>query len=190
MRTDGKCNGNGFDVPKMLDKALRNKILNAAVIEADGCGTVVIDDPDMISEIGFAVGGHKTGPVPDSIEKIGIERVLDPDTGEIDQFGGVNKAFAMHYHTVAVVVSSSDDARDIRDCFGMNTIIIAVIRSADLSEKNARDLFEFCDVIVSNTLQNMEYVAPENVIAHIVDDSKVYTVTDVGEMIVDCILEE
>ena len=57
----GMCNDNrdtrmkdflNFGVSEMLSLALTEHLIDAAVIAADGCGTVVLEDPEIVQGMG------------------------------------------------------------------------------------------------------------------------------------------
>ena len=96
-----------FGVSEMMHTAMDKGMIDAAVIVCEGCGTVVIDEPDMVQGIGGRVSGLvSTTPIPELIKRIGTEKVLDPATAKIDQVAGTEKAIAMGYKNIAVSTAS------------------------------------------------------------------------------------
>ena len=195
----GMCNGNreirmknflNFGISEILSLALQKGLINAAVIAADGCGTVVLDDPEIVQGMGGRISGIvETEPIEAVVNGIGAERLLDPKTAAIDQFEGVGKAFAMHYHTVAVTVASAKDAQEIRDCFGMNTVIIAV-HTTGVSEEDAERLFQFCDIITACASRPIREIGKRKGLIQAGTKVPVYAVTEKGAELVQAKLDE
>lgn len=195
----GMCNENrdtrmnyflSFGISEILSLALKQKLIDAAVIAADGCGTVVLDDPEIVQGMGGRISGIvETEPIEKVVNDIGAERLLDPATARIDQFEGVGKAFAMRYHTVAVTVASAKDAQEIRDCFGMNVIIIAV-HTTGVTEKEAEMLYDFCDIITACASEHIRTIGKTRAKLQAGTKVPVYAASDEGARLVQAKLDE
>ncbi len=195
----GMCNGDrkirmgyflSFGISEILCLALKERIINAAVIAADGCGTVVLDDPEIVQGMGGRISGIvETEPIPCVVEGIGAERILDPKTARIDQFEGVGKAFAMHYHKVAVTVTTPEAAQEIRDCFGRNVIIIAV-HTTGTTEKGAEMLFDYCDIITACASRSIRESAKTRAVLQAGKKVPVYAATEEGAELIMAKLKE
>jgi putative methanogenesis marker protein 8 len=136
-----------FGVSELLSMAVADQRLDCAVLVADGAGTVIITDPEMIQGIGGRISGMiETTPIMEIIEAVGRENVLDPEKGTIDQFAGVEKAFALGHRKVAVTVAKAEQARMIRDGFNPNVMIFAV-HTTGADEKDAKTFFDCCDIV-------------------------------------------
>src|SRR5208337_1421552 len=103
-------------VSEIICTAIRQKRVDAAVLVCEGCGTVVITDPDMVQGIGGRVSGLvSTTPIPELIKRIGPEYVLDPKTARIDQVAGVKKAIDMGFKNIAVSIINGSVAQQIKE---------------------------------------------------------------------------
>ena len=179
-----------FGISEMLSLALRNKLLDAAVIAADGCGTCVLEDPEIIQGLGGRISGLcETSPLQAVISDVGAERVLDPKTALIDQFGGVSKAFAMRHSKVGVTVAFADDAVAVRDAFGDNVVIFAV-HTTGTSEKDCERLFDFCDVITSCASLHIREIGKQRALLQAGTKIPIYAATEVGKEIMLAKLKE
>ena len=195
----GMCNDNrdtrmkdflNFGVSEMLSLALTEHLIDAAVIAADGCGTVVLEDPEIVQGMGGRISGIiETEPIQKVVDDIGAERLLDPNTAKIDQFEGVAKAYHMHYHTIAVTVANAKDAQEIRDCFGMTTVIIAV-HTTGVSEKDAEILFDTCDIITSCASKHIREIAKGRALLQAGTKVPVYAASEVGAKIIKAKLDQ
>ena len=74
-----------FGISEIMSLALKNKLIDAAVMAADGCGTVILEDPEIVQGLGGRISGiMETEPIAKVINDVGEERVLDPKTARID----------------------------------------------------------------------------------------------------------
>ena len=179
-----------FGISEVMSLAVKEKILNAAVIAADGSGTCVLDDPELIQGMGGRISGIcETEPIQKVINDIGAERILDPKAAAMDQFAGVSKAFAMRYSTVGVTVAKAEDAATIRDAFGSNVVIFAV-HTTGLSMEDAKIMFDNCDVITACASKAIRTIAKERAILQAGTKVPVYAVTDIGKKIMMMKLDE
>ncbi|MDR3075490.1 MAG: DUF2099 family protein [Candidatus Methanoplasma sp.] len=158
IRSFGMCSQNrevrmkdflSFGISEILSSALKHGTLDAAVIAADGCGTVVVTDPEIVQGLGGRISGLcETSPIPGVIDGVGRENVLDPDTASMDAVSGIRKAKSMGFDRVAVTVVSMRDAVTIRNEFGDGAVIIAV-HTSGTSEEDARTAFDVCDIVTA-----------------------------------------
>jgi len=138
-----------FGISEVLSSALKHGKIDAAVIASDGCGTVVVTDPEIVQGLGGRISGLcETSPIESVIEGIGRKNVLDPATAKINMIEGVRKARSMGFETIAVTVVSMKDASAIREEFGRSVIIMAV-HSTCISQEDSMIAFDVCDVITA-----------------------------------------
>ena len=46
-----------FGISEVMSLALKKGLINASVMAADGCGTVVLDDPELVQGLGGRISG-------------------------------------------------------------------------------------------------------------------------------------
>jgi putative methanogenesis marker protein 8 len=117
-----------FGASELIATGLSIGLIEAAVIAADGAGTVVVTNPGLAQGIGGKMSGLvKTSPIKEVIN--GIEKnggcVLDPLSASIDQQRGMAFAKELGYLRVAVTVTNPLDAEAIRAKYP-ETLIIGV----------------------------------------------------------------
>ena len=179
-----------FGISEIMSLALKERLIDASVMAADGCGTVVLEDPEIVQGLGGRISGIvETEPIAKVISDVGEERVLDPKTAKIDQFEGVGKAFSMHYNTVAVTVASAKDAQEIRDCFGRNVVIIAV-HTTGVTEKEANELYDFCDIITSCASKPIREIGKTRAVLQAGTKIPIYAATERGAELMRAKLKE
>jgi putative methanogenesis marker protein 8 len=125
-------------------------IMDAAVMVCEGCGTVVVTEPAMAQGIGGRVSGLvSTTPIPELIERIGPEYILDPKTARIDTIAGTKKAISMGFKNIGVSVISAKDARTLKKLekeHGVN-IYVFIVHTTGMSESEAMEVFKYADVV-------------------------------------------
>jgi len=199
IRTFGMCTGSreirmkdflSFGISELLSMCLFRRMLDAAVIAADGTGTCVLNDPEVVQGLGGRISGVvETEPIDEVIDAIGRERILDPSNAAIDQFAGVSKAFAMGCGKVGVTVAFADDAELIRNAFGRNAVIFAV-HTTGTSMKDAERLFDNCDVITACASESIRAVAKHRALLQAGTKVPVFASSEVGKEIILAKLNE
>jgi len=179
-----------FGVSEILSSALKHGIIDAAVIAADGCGTVVVTDPEIVQGLGGRISGIcETSPIESIIEGVGRENVLCPATAEIDMVKGVRKAKDMGHKMVAVTVVSVKDASYLRQEFGGSVIIMAVHTSC-MPRDDACTAFDVCDVVTACASEAIREESKKRDIMVAGNKVPVYGVSEKGKELVKMRLEE
>ena len=84
-----------FGISEILSTALKNGLIDAAVIVADGCGTAVVTDPEIVQGLCGRISAIiETSPLERVIDAVGKDYVLDPETAEIN---AVTKIFVVYF---------------------------------------------------------------------------------------------
>lgn len=139
-----------FGVSEIISTAMELGILDSTVMVCEGCGTVVVTEPEMAQGIGGRVSGLvSTTPIPELIARIGPQYVLDPKTARINMIEGVEKAISMGFKNIGVSVISAKDARKLKELekkHGIN-IYVFIMHTTGMSEQEAMEVFKYADVI-------------------------------------------
>ncbi|OPY34545.1 MAG: hypothetical protein A4E32_00274 [Methanomassiliicoccales archaeon PtaU1.Bin124] len=174
-----------FGVSELMGMSITKGMLDCAVIVCEGAGTVVIEDPEVVQGIGGRISGViRTSPIPEVIEEIGINRVLDPLGAKIDQVMGAFKAQAMGYQKIGVSVATGHDAEVLRHEFG-NHVVLFAVHTTLLSEDDSRSLFEHCDIISACASRNVRAEAQKRDVMKVGNKIPIYAVTETGKMILE-----
>ena len=139
-----------FGVSEIVCTAMVKKLVDAAVIVCEGTGTLVVTDPEMVQGIGGRVSGLvSTTPIPEIIEKVGRQNIVDPATAKIDQVAGVKKAIAMGYKNIAVSIIDGTGAKEMKEIEkqhpGVN-IYTFVVHTTGMPEKEAELVYKYADI--------------------------------------------
>lgn len=178
-----------FGVSELLGMAVAKDMLDAAVIVCEGAGTVVVSEPDLIQGIGGRVSGLvETSPIPEIIDAIGRDMVLDAKSAKIDQFAGTMLAFVRGFKRVGVSVATASDARRIREEFGQRVAIFAVHTSGRTAEE-AEEFFDICDIVTACASSSVRQRAKERALFQVGNKVPVYAASLWGEQLLKTRLE-
>jgi putative methanogenesis marker protein 8 len=177
-----------FGISEIMTTALREKRMDAAVIVCEGCGTVILTKPEMVQGIGGRVSGLvSTTPIPELIEKIGAKFVLDPKTAKIDMVAGVKKAIDMGFKSIGVSIISGKDAKTFREMEKQYdvTIYTFIVHTTGLSKQDAKDAFQYADVITGCASKYIREQGMESGALRVGDSIPVYGVTARGQKLIE-----
>jgi putative methanogenesis marker protein 8 len=140
----------GFGASELISFGLAVGMIDAAVLASDGAGTLIATKPALVQGIGGRMSGLvKTVPYPEVIRRIeengGI--VIDKTHASLNQFAGVEKAYAMGYTKVAVTVALPAEAKKIRDQFP--DAILFAVHVTGLSRGEAEMLASSSDLVTA-----------------------------------------
>ena len=152
-----------FGASELLMTALRQNLIDAAVICCDGAGTVVVSSPMLVQGIGGKMSGLvETTPYPEVIRRIEDAGgyVVDPENASIDALRGIRFAKKRGFLRVAVTIAGFQHelADTIRREFP-DVIIIAVHTSNVSSLENANRLMNACDLVFACASQYIREAA-------------------------------
>jgi putative methanogenesis marker protein 8 len=178
-----------FGVSEIICTAIRQNKIDAAVIVCEGCGTLVVTDPDMVQGIGGRVSGLvSTTPIPELIERVGRPNVLDPATARIDQVGGVKKAIGMGFKNVAVSVIDGSTAKKMKQLEaehpGVN-IYTFIVHTTGISKEEAAMVFQYADVATSCASKHIREEGAEKAVCKVGDSIPIYGVTPRGKELIE-----
>lgn len=174
-----------FGVSETLGTLLDENLIDCAVIVSEGCGTVIVTDPEFVQGMAGRISAFlSTSPITQIIDTVGPENVLNPKTAEITQVKGVLKAIEMGYMNIAVSVVSAEDSKTLRDIEkkhdGINIYIFAA-HVSEMSRKEAEELFDHADIVTSCASLHVREVGKERKTFTAGASIPIYGVTESGE---------
>ncbi len=174
-----------FGVSETLGTLLDENIIDCAVIVSEGCGTVIVTDPEFVQGMAGRISAFlSTSPITEIIDTIGSQNVLDPESAEINQIKGALKAIDMGYKNIAVTILSPDDAKKLRSIEKEHeniNIYIFAAHVSGMSKEDAEALFDTADIITGCASKYIREVG-ENRKAFTAGASiPIYGVTEAGE---------
>lgn len=154
-----------FGISETLGTLLDENVIECAVIVCEGCGTVIVEDPELVQGVGGRISGIiSTTPINEIINTLGENKVLDPETAAIDQVKGVLKAINDGYKNIGVTVASAEDALKIREIESLHEdvkVYIFTVHTTGISREDAEILFEHVDVITACASLHIRNIAEE-----------------------------
>ncbi|HML04176.1 MAG TPA: methanogenesis marker 8 protein, partial [Methanobacterium sp.] len=174
-----------FGVSETLGTLLDESIIDCAVIVSEGCGTVIVEDPEFVQGMAGRISAFlSTSPIEKIIVAVGPENILNPETAEINQIEGVLKAIKMGHKNIAVSIISAEDAKKLRgiekEHEGVNIYIFAA-HVSEMSKKEAKELFDYADVITGCASKYVREVGQSREIFTAGASIPIYGVTEAGE---------
>jgi putative methanogenesis marker protein 8 len=141
-----------FGASEMMNDALHEGLLDAAVVVCEGVGTVVTDKPDVLQAVGAHMTGVlKTEEIPATRRRLERKGALTLGSCQIDQVSGYEIALDHGYERVAVTISGdrAGDAASLRAKgkeHGNRPTILAV-HTTGISKAKALQLAKECDIV-------------------------------------------
>lgn len=173
-----------FGVSEILSTALKNEVIDAAVIAADGCGTAVITEPELLQGMCGRISGLvETSPLKVVLDAIGRDNVLDPETVPLDMVRGAELAHSKGYEKFSVTVTNPTDAHIMRERYGDRVVVVGV-HSSHLTCHGASEMFDNCDIITAcgSAFTRAEAAKRDVVVAG--NKVQIFGVTDLGKRLV------
>lgn len=174
-----------FGVSETLGTLLDENIIDCAVIVSEGCGTVIVTDPEFVQGMAGRISAFlSTSPIIKIIDAVGIHNVLDPESAEIDQIKGALKAIEMGYRNIAVTILSPDDAKKLREVENEHKDVKIYIFAAHVSEmslEDAESLFDNADVVTGCASKYVREIGEKRHVFKAGSSIPIYGVTDAGK---------
>lgn len=174
-----------FGVSETLSTLLDEDIIDCAVIVSEGCGTVIVEDPEFVQGMAGRISGFlSTSPIDEIIDAVGSQNVLDPESAEINQIKGAIKAIDMGYKNIAVTIISPDDAKRLRQIEENHkdvSIYIFAAHVTEMSKEDAEALFDTADVITSCASKHIREVGENRGSFTAGASIPIYGATEAGE---------
>ena len=140
-----------FGISEILSTLITEGEIDCVVSVCEGCGTVILTEPELIQGTGGRVSGLLTTcPYDKIIEKLGRLNVLDPENASINQIKGTLKAIEMGFKKIAVTIVDAEDTTKLREIEIEHDdvqIFIFAAHVSEISKKDAITIFNNADVV-------------------------------------------
>lgn len=144
-----------YGASEILMFALRQKIIEAAVVVCDGAGTVIVNSPETVQGIGARMNGlFYTSPIPKRMEelrKAGCSVVFPQ--ADINQLKGVEKAARSGYKNIAVTINGFSEEKLERILEMERELNISVtsliVCTTGVSKKRVLEMENYADLVWS-----------------------------------------
>lgn len=162
--------------------------VDCVVGACDGVGTLLMTNPDIVQGIGGRVSSLiSTTPIPEVIEKVGKDNVLNPGTAELNPIKGLEMAIQRGYKNIAVTIIPSPLIKEIKEYPVEDdvNIYIFVAHTTGVTKDEAEMLFDYADVISGCSSLYIREVAEERQPYYAGHKVPLYAVSDVGRRMLD-----
>lgn len=148
----------GIQVPygasEMLMFALREHVIDAAVVVCDGAGTVITDKGEVVQGIGARMNTLiLTSPIKRTISRLKrLGCLLAFENASIDQFKGAEKAIKAGYRKIAITINGhdTDKLKEIRRLESSDAeIILLVTCTTGIFGAGIRQIGKYADLVWS-----------------------------------------
>ncbi len=183
-----------FGISEIMCTLLEKDIIDCVVMVLEGCGTLIVTEPELVQGIGGRVSGLvKTSPIPELISQMGEENIVDGETAEINQAKGLELAISKGYKNIAVTIALASDAdkiRQLKEKYPEVNIYVFVVHTTKLSPEDARCLFDICDVATACASKNIREIGEKESLKIVGQSIPIYARTEDGKRFLEMRLEK
>ncbi len=139
-------------ISEILRSNLKLGNIDCVVGACEGTGTLIMDEADLVQGVGGRVSGLvSTTPIPEIIEQVGEENVLNPETAELNQLKGLKMAIDKGYKSIAITIIPCEMIKQIRQYPIPDdvNVYIFVAHTTAITEELANMAFECADIVTA-----------------------------------------
>ncbi|MBQ9025522.1 MAG: DUF2099 family protein [Methanobrevibacter sp.] len=182
-----------FGISEILKTNKELGLIDCVVGVCEGVGTLLITDPEIIQGVGGRVSGLiSTTPIPEVIENVGIENVINPETAELNPIKGLEKAIEEGYKNIAITILPSKTILELREYpipEDVN-IYIFVAHTTNASDEEAEIIFNNADVVTACSSVKIRDYAEKEEVYYSGSKVPIFAVTEKGREFLDNRLEK
>ena len=183
-----------FGISEIMSTLLDKNMIDCVVMVLEGCGTLIVNEPELVQGIGGRVSGLvKTSPIPELIAKFDEELIVNPKIAEINQIKGIELAIEHGFKNIAVTVALAEDAEKIKQLQNENpdiNIYVFVVHTSKLSAHDARALFNVCDVATGCASKNMREIGEAESVKIVGQSIPIFARTEMGKKFLEMRLDK
>ncbi len=182
-----------FGISEIMCTLLDENAIDSVVMVLEGCGTIIVTEPELVQGIGGRVSGLvKTSPIPELIPEIGEENIVNPQTAEINQVEGIKLAISKGFKNIAVTVTLAEDADRIEKLRKENpdvNIYVFVVHTTKKTAEEARKLFDICDVTTGCSSKHIREIGEKESIKTVGQSIPIFAHTEDGKKFLEMRLD-
>ena len=183
-----------FGISEIMSTLLDKNMIDCVVMVLEGCGTLIVNEPELVQGIGGRVSGLvKTSPIPELIAKFDEELIVNPKIAEINQIKGIELAIEHGFKNIAVTIALAEDAEKIKQLQNENpdiNIYVFVVHTSKLSAHDARALFDVCDVATGCASKNMREIGEAESVKIVGQSIPIFARTEMGKKFLEIRLDK
>lgn len=183
-----------FGISEILSTLIEENAIDCAVMVCEGCGTLIVTESELVQGIGGRVSGLvKTSPIPELFDQLGAENILEPETAKIDQTEGIKLAIEHGYKNIAVTITLAQDClkiQELKKAYPDVNIYIFVVHTSNRTKKEARILFDACDVATACASKYIREIGEAESLKTVGQSIPIYSKTENGKKFLEMRLEK
>ena len=183
-----------FGISEIMCTLLDEGEIDCVVMVLEGCGTVIVTEPELVQGIGGRVSGLvKTSPIPELVPEIGEDNIVNIKTAEINQIEGIKNAIKQGYKNIAVTVALASDIDGINKLKSENpdvNIYDFVVHTSKRSAEDTRKLFDGCDVATGCASKNMREIGYNESVKIVGQSIPIFAKTEDGKRFLEMRLDK
>ena len=180
-------------VSEILRSNLKLGNIDCVVGVCEGVGTLLMDEADLVQAVGGRVSGLiSTTPIPELIEQIDKDNILNLETAEINQLKGLKMAIDKGYKNIAVTIIPNELIKDIRDYAVDNdvNVYIFVAHTTAVSKELAEMAFDNADIVTACASREVVSLAQERKPYYYGSSVPIFAVSENGRKFLDARLAD
>ena len=177
-----------FGISEILKTNRELGLIDCVVGVCEGVGTLLITDPEIIQGVGGRVSALvSTTPIPEVIEKVGTENVLNPETADLDPIKGLEMAIEKGFKNIAVTILPSKTVKELREYPSPDdvNVYIFVAHTTNASDEEAQIVFENADVVTACASDKIRDYAEKEEIYYSGSKVPIFAMTEKGREFLD-----
>ena len=183
-----------FGISEIMCTLLEKNEIDCVVMVLEGCGTIIVKEPELVQGIGGRVSGLvETSRIPELVPEIGEENVLNPETAEINQIEGIKLAISQGYKNIAVTITLASDAEKINELkreYPDINIYVFVVHTSKRTPEEAKALFDACDVATGCSSKNIREIGYAESLKTVGQSIPIFSKTEDGKRFLELRLEK
>ena len=183
-----------FGISEIMCTLLDEDVIDSVVMVLEGCGTLIVTEPELVQGIGGRVSGLvKTSPIPELIAEMGEENIVNPETAEVNQIEGIKLAISKGFKNIAVTITLAEDADGIKKLKEENpdvNIYVFVVHTTKKTAEEARKLFDICDVTTGCSSKYIREIGEKESLKTVGQSIPIFAHTEDGKRFLEMRLEK
>ncbi|MBR0369988.1 MAG: DUF2099 family protein [Methanobrevibacter sp.] len=182
-----------FGISEILKTNVELGLIDCVVGVCEGTGTLIMNDGEIIQGVGGRVSALvSTTPIPEVIEKVGVENVVNPETAELDPIKGLQMAIDRGFKNIAVTILPSEIINDIKEYPTPEdvNVYIFVAHTTNADDNEMEISFRNADVITSCASDKVRKYAEKEKVYYSGSKVPIFAITEKGREFLDNRLEK
>ncbi|MBE6504777.1 MAG: DUF2099 family protein [Methanobrevibacter millerae] len=182
-----------FGISEILKTNVELGLIDCVVGVCEGTGTLIMNDGEIIQGVGGRVSALvSTTPIPEVIEKVGVENVVNPETAELDPIKGLQMAIDRGFKNIAVTILPSEIINDIKEYPTPEdvNVYIFVAHTTNADDNEMEISFRNADVITSCASDKVRKYAEKEKVYYSGSKVPIFAITKKGREFLDNRLEK